>query len=92
MPVASVVAGHLPVQGIDLFDEVPLAQAAYRRIARHKGNPVEIHGQKKGLCAHAARCERCFTARVSRTDYDNIKHAFSHRLFEKLLVFGRPKR
>ena len=63
---------HDAVQGIDLANQVALAQAADRGVARHLTDRFDPVGQQQGPGAQA-RSRRCrFTAGVAATDNDDV--------------------
>ncbi len=56
---------HDAAQRVDLAHEVALGHAADGWIAAHLGNQVEIHGDDRGLQAHARRSHSRFAPGVS---------------------------
>ncbi len=67
--------GHLAhdaAQRVDFADQVALGHAADGRIAAHLRNQVEIHGDERGLEAHARGGHGRLAAGVSGAHYDHI--------------------
>jgi hypothetical protein len=81
---AGLVGGrrHRAAQRIDLLDQMPLADAADRRIAAHRPQRVEVVRQQQRIRTHARRGERSFGAGMAAADDDHIetggiKHRFT---------------
>ena len=74
-------AAHDSVQGIDLADQMSLAQAADRRVARHDADGVDPMGRQQRPGAQARRGGRRLAARVSSPhhDYVEVAHGRRHR-------------
>ena len=67
--------GHLAhdaAQGVDLAHQVPLGHAADGWIAAHLGDQVEVHGDERGLEAHARGGHGGLAAGVTGADHDHI--------------------
>jgi hypothetical protein len=64
---------HQTVQGIDLTNQMTLAEAANGRIARHRAHGGETVGQECGFGAHPRGCGRGFTAGVTPTDHNDVE-------------------
>ncbi len=64
---------HDAVEGIDLANQVALAEAADRRIAGHDADGRQRLGHQGGAGAHARRGGRGFGAGVAAADHDNIE-------------------
>ena len=64
---------HQPVQGIDLADEVALAQAADRRIARHGADRGRVVGDQRGARAAARRGGRGLDAGMATADDGDVE-------------------
>jgi hypothetical protein len=64
---------HLTAERIDLFHQVSLTDAAYRRIARHLADVIEIQSQQQSRAAHASGRKASFDAGVTSTDDDNVE-------------------
>ena len=64
---------HGAAERIDLFHEVPLADAADRRVAGHRPQGFDIVGQQQGLLAGACGRERGFGAGMATADDDNVE-------------------
>ncbi len=63
---------HDAVQGVDLADQVALAQTADGRIARHLADRLDPMGQKQGAGAQARGRRRGFTAGMAAAHYDHV--------------------
>ena len=63
---------HQSVEGIDLADEMALAQAADGGIAGHGADGVEAMGDERSLRAHARRRGRGLAAGMPAADHDDI--------------------
>ncbi len=59
-------AGHEPAERVDLLDQVPLADAADRRVAAHLADGLDVLGQQQGARAAARRRQRRLGARRDR--------------------------
>ena len=64
---------HRPTQGIDLLHQVTLAYAAYRRVAAHLAQGLNIVAQQQGLAAHARSGQRGLGASMATADNDHVK-------------------
>ncbi|MNT42096.1 hypothetical protein D3C72_1784960 [compost metagenome] len=64
---------HGAAQGVDLLDQVALADAADGRVAAHLPEGFHIVGQQQGLHAHACGRERGLGAGVAAADDDHVK-------------------
>ena len=71
-PCSICYLSHSSAQSIQLFDEVPLAYAADRRITGKLSNSVEIMRNKKSLSPHACSSKSGFRARMPATDDDDL--------------------
>ena len=60
---------HLPAEGIDLADDLPLGNAPDRRVATHLRDFVHIHRYKQRARAEVGCRRRRFTSGVSCADY-----------------------
>jgi hypothetical protein len=65
-------AAHDAVQGVDLADQVALAQAADGRVAAHLADRLELVGEQERARAEPRRGRRRLAARVSPTDDDHV--------------------
>jgi len=65
-------AGHGPAQGVDLLDQVALADAADGRVAAHRAHGLDIVGQQQGARAGAGRGQRGLGAGVAAADHDDV--------------------
>ena len=65
--------GHGAAQGIDLFDQMPLADTADRGVATHLPKGLDVVGQQQGGAAHARSGQRRLGAGMAATDDDHIK-------------------
>src|SRR5277367_2559983 len=70
---AGLVRGqrHRAAQGIDLLDQMALADAADRRIAAHLTQRLDIVSEQQGALAHARRRQGGFGARMAAADHDH---------------------
>ena len=66
------VPRHLPAEGIDLLDQVPLGQPADGRVARHEGNGIQVDGQKKRAAPHAAAASAASQPAWPRSHHDHV--------------------
>ena len=66
-------AAHQTVESIDFTDQMPLAEAADGRVARHFANGRETVGDQGSARAHSSRRRRCFTARMAAADHNHVK-------------------
>ncbi len=67
-------ARHQPIEHVELADEVALADAADRRIARHLSRVFGAEGQQADARAAAGRGSRSFAAGMAGADDDDVKH------------------
>ncbi len=72
---ARLVGGqrHRAAQRIDLLDQMPLADAADRRIARHGAQGFDVVRQQQRLHAHARSRQRGLGAGMATTHHDDIE-------------------
>ena len=68
------VDGHLAAERIDLLDQVPLADAADRRVAGHLADGIQVHRQQQGARAHAGGGEGGLGTGVTAADDDDVMH------------------
>ncbi len=66
-------AGHHPTQGIDLLNQMPLADTADGRIAAQLSNRFDIMGQQQGAQAHARRRHAGLGAGMAAANHNHIK-------------------
>ena len=72
--VSSMPSGSsVTPQGVDLFDQVALADAADRGVAAHLPQRLDVVGQQQGLAAHARGGERGLGAGMAAADDDDIE-------------------
>jgi len=64
---------HRTAERVDLLDQMPLADATDRRIARHRPQGFDVVRQQQRLHAHARGGERRFGAGVTATDNDDFE-------------------
>ena len=71
---AGAVGGmrHRTAQGVDLLDQVALADAADGRVAAHRAHRFDVVGQQQGAHAGAGRGQRGFGASVATADDDDV--------------------
>ena len=82
---------HHAVQGVDLPDEMALAQSADRRVAGHRARIVGPQGDQRDHDTHPCRRRGRFDPRMARTNDDDIivfhvKHLFPDAESRKDLV------
>ena len=65
--------GDDPIEGIDLADEMTLAEAPNRRVAAHRANGLEIEADKRHARTHARGDGRRLDAGVTAADYDDVE-------------------
>ena len=63
---------HQAVQGVNLADQLALAYAAYRWVARHDADGVDFVRDEERSGAHPCRGGTGLAARMPTTDYDDI--------------------
>jgi hypothetical protein len=69
---------HDPAHGVNLTDQMPLADSSNRRVAAHLAKIVGPERQQRNARATAC-CGACrFTSRMSATYDQNIKHGPAH--------------
>src|SRR5690606_17938144 len=66
-------AAHHTVHGVDLADQMALAEPAYRRIAGHHANSGESQCHKGRIHAHTRRCVSGLGSRMAATDDHDIE-------------------
>ena len=72
---AALVGGqrHGTAHGVDLLDQMPLADAADRRVAAHLAQRLNVVGEQQSLAAHAGRSQGGFGARMAPANHDDVK-------------------
>ena len=75
-------AAHQPVERIDLAHEMPLAEAADGRVARHLADGLELVRDQRRARAHTRRRRRCLAARVPASHNDDVEDS----LFQTFLL------
>ena len=70
---AGLIGGerHGAAQGIDLLDQMALADAADGRIAAHLAQRLDVVGEQQGAQAHARSRQRGFGAGMAAADHDH---------------------
>jgi hypothetical protein len=63
---------HLAAEGVDLFDQMALANTANRGVTRHLADVVKIEGEHQGLTSHTRGCQASFDTSVPRANDDHI--------------------
>jgi hypothetical protein len=63
---------HLAAEGVDLFDQMALANTANRGVTRHLADVVKIEGEHQGITAHTRGCQAGFDTGVPRANDDHI--------------------
>src|SRR5205807_368434 len=66
-------AAHQAIERIDLTHQMTLAEAADRRVARHRPDRRESVGHQRDLGAHPGGGGSSFAAGVATTDHDDIE-------------------
>ncbi len=66
-------AAHHPVERVDLPDQMPLGQAADRRIARHFADGFDFMGEQQGAGAQARGRRRRLAAGVPAADNHHVE-------------------
>jgi hypothetical protein len=64
---------HYPIHRVNFANQMALAQASYRRIARHYPDARFVQCNKTGINAHSRRCMSSFASGVAATDHNDIK-------------------
>src|SRR6185436_12031467 len=64
---------HQAIKGIDLAHQMPLAQSANGRIARHLANGRKLVRDKSRVCTKPRRSRRGFNTRMAAADDNDIK-------------------
>src|SRR3546814_8155606 len=67
-------AAHDPVERVDLAHQMPLAEAADRRIAGHLADGVEAVGHEQGARAQPRRRGRGFAAGMPAADDNDVPY------------------
>src|SRR5690606_31501937 len=76
---------HDPAHGIDLLDQMALADPAASRIAAHLANGLDVMRQQPRAAAHPGRCQRRFGSGMAAADDNDIEALrVLHRLFASL--------
>ena len=73
MPAAIRGARHQPVERVDFAYEMPLAEPANRRVARHFADGCEPLGHERGPSAATGGGGGRFRPGVSPADHDDVK-------------------
>ena len=63
---------HLPAEGVDLLDQMPLGQAADGRVAAHGADGVNVDHQHRGAASHPGCRQSGFAAGMAGADHDNV--------------------
>jgi len=71
----SLIGGdrHRTAQGIDLLDEVALADAADGRIAAHLSQSLDVVREQQRLPAHTCGGQRGLGAGMASADHDDLE-------------------
>jgi hypothetical protein len=72
---------HLPTKRVNLLNQMPFANPANRRVARHLADVVEIQGQHQRPTTHARRRQTRLDAGVAGADDDYIEYLFTFHSF-----------
>jgi hypothetical protein len=72
---AAFVGGqrHRAAQGVHFLDQVALADAAYRGVAAHLAQGLDVVRQQQSLAAHAGRSQGGLGAGMAAADHDHVK-------------------
>jgi hypothetical protein len=72
---AAAIGGstHQTIQGVDLTNQMTLAEPADGWIAGHRAHRGEPVGQQCRVCTHPRSCGRGFTAGVPATDHNDVE-------------------
>src|SRR5690606_39477995 len=77
--------GHDPAHGIDLLDQMALANPTDGGVAAHLADSFDVMGQQQRAAAHTGRCQRRFGPGMAAADDDDIEALrVLHRLFASL--------
>ena len=79
-------AAHQAVEGVDLADQMALAEPADRRIAGHRADGRESVRHQRGFGAHPGRRSRGFAAGVAAADDDNVEFSVHSEPRNRLLA------
>ena len=74
------IYAHFAAQCVYLAHQVPLGSAAYRRIARHKGNAVKVQREHCRFKSRPCAGEGGFTARVPRAHNNYVELSFGEQI------------
>ena len=80
------IYSHLAAERVDLPHQVTLARAAYRRIARHHSNSLQVYGKHQRFLPHPGSSKPGFTACMACADNDHI--ISSHQKFFHYLIYA----
>ena len=72
MPARVGDLAHQAVEGVDLADQMPLAEPADGRIAGHLADGGEAVGDQRRARAHAGRSRRSLAAGMAAADHDHV--------------------
>ena len=64
---------HLAAQRVDLADDLPLGDAADRRVAAHLGHGVGVHGEESGAHPQPRRGQSRFDAGMAGADNEDVE-------------------
>ena len=64
--------GHQSTEGIDLLDQMTLADTPDGRVTAHLADGLDVVGKQQGTRPEARRGEGCFRPRVPAADYNDI--------------------
>ena len=78
MPAASATRPISAVEGVDLADQVALAQAADGRVAGHLADRLELVGEQQRARAQPRGRGRGLAAGVAAADDDHVELSFGH--------------
>ena len=66
-------AAHFAAERVNFAHQMSLTRAADGGVAGHEGDGIQIEREQQRIQPHSCTGQRRFTARMARTDDDNIK-------------------
>ena len=72
MPASVSHPAHQAVEGVDLANQMPLAEPANGRIAGHFADGGEAVGDQRRARAHAGRRRSSLAAGMAAADHDHV--------------------
>ena len=71
------VYAHFAAERVEFADEMPFRRSAYRRIARHKSDIVEIYGGESRFHSRPRESERGFATGMPGADHHGVEFVFN---------------